>query len=82
MSRTQRSFLVAGAAVAAGATGWALGILFAPASGKELRKRITWKSKRQFKAFSHDAERFLNDVTERAATELARARSCCGVKAG
>lgn len=81
MSRTQGSFLVAGVAVAAGAAGCALGMLLAPASGKDLRKRLTWMSEQQWKTFSHTAERFLNDVTVSAATEIARAKSYCAAKA-
>lgn len=80
MSRTQRSFLVAGVAVAAGAAGWGLGMLFAPASGRDLRRRLAWLGEQQVKTFSLTAERLLNDVTVRAASEIARAKSCCAAK--
>jgi gas vesicle protein len=56
-------------------------MLLAPASGKDLRKRLTWMSEQQWKTFSHTAERFLNDVTVSAAAELARAKSYCAAKA-
>jgi gas vesicle protein len=82
MSRTQATLLVAGTAVAGGMTGWALGTLFAPASGRALRRRLARKSARQWKTFSYSAERFLNDVTERAAAEFDRAKSYSGVNAG
>ena len=80
MSRMQRTCLVVGAAAAGGATGWVLGMLYAPVPGRYLRKRLAWKSERQWKAFSHNAERFLNDVTACAAAEIARATARSGVR--
>ena len=82
MSRTQSTFLVAGTAIAGGLAGLAVGTLFAPASGRALRRRLARTGARQWKTFSYSAERFLNDVSERAAAEFARAKSCCGVDAG
>lgn len=81
MSRTQTASLIAGTVVTAAAAGVAFGALFAPASGKELRRRLAWLGEHQWKTFSRSAERYLHDLTARAAAEIARAKACSPVKA-
>jgi len=81
MSRTQTTCLIAGTAVTAAAAGLVFGALFAPASGKELRRRLAWLSEHQWKTFSRSAERYVNELTARAAAEIARAQACSPVKA-
>jgi gas vesicle protein len=75
MSRTRTTLTVIGAAAAAGAAGYAFGALFAPASGKELRRRLAWTSEEQWRAFTRASERFLAEATARAKAEIERARA-------
>jgi hypothetical protein len=70
MSRTKLALTVAGAAVAAVAAGWALGILFPSASGKELRPRIAWRTDRQWRSAARASGRLLERAVARAWKEL------------
>lgn len=74
--RTKTAFMIAGTAAAAGAAGWAVGMLFAPTPGKHLRRRLAWRSEKQWKAFAHAGEKFVQEITARAAAEIERAKAC------
>lgn len=70
MSRTKLLMTVAGVTVAAGAAGCALGLLYAPASGTELRRRLAWKSDEQWRTIARASGRLIERVTARAAAEV------------
>ena len=70
MSRTKLAFTVFGASLAAGAAGWALGVLFAPASGEEMRRRLAWRARDEWTPVARSAERMIERVAERAKTEI------------
>lgn len=72
MSRTKLTLLMAGAAVAAGAAGCALGVLFAPASGKETRLRLTWRAEEGWRSAKKASERFVERAAALAKEELAK----------
>ncbi|MBI4888090.1 MAG: YtxH domain-containing protein [Acidobacteria bacterium] len=70
MSRTNVVFAIGGAAVAAGLVGWAVGTLYAPASGQEVRRRLVWKTDEQWRAIARASERWLQQVAACAAAEI------------
>lgn len=70
MSRTKLALTVAGAAVAAAVGGWALGVLFPPASGREFRRRIAWRTDGQWRSVARASGRFLARAAARAGKEL------------
>jgi gas vesicle protein len=70
MSRTKLALTVAGAALAAAAAGWALGVLFPPASGREFRHRIAWRTDRQWRSAARASGRLLERAFARARKEL------------
>lgn len=70
MSRTQLAFTVAGVAVAAGAAGCALGFTFAPASGKELRRRLARRTQEEWRFASRSSGRLLDRAFARAWKEI------------
>ena len=76
MSRMRFAFTVAGASLAAGAAGCALGLLLAPASGAELRRRLTRSARHQYKAAGRACERMVEQAADRAREEWKR-RSLC-----
>lgn len=76
MSRMRFAFTVAGASLAAGAAGCALGLLLAPASGAELRRRVTSDARHQFTSMGRNWERMLDRAAKRAKEEFKR-RSLC-----
>jgi gas vesicle protein len=76
MSRMRFAFTVAGASLAAGAAGCALGMLLAPASGAELRRRITSDARHQFKSMGRNWERMVDRAAERAKEEFKRRTLC------
>ena len=64
MSRTKVILGTSAAVMAAGAVGYGLGVLFAPASGEETRRRLAWKAEDKFR----HAQKAIEPVFERAAT--------------
>jgi len=72
MSRTKVVIALAGVTVMAGAAGWALGVLSAPASGKEVRRRLAWRAEEELKGVSHAGREFVGRVVSRAKEELER----------
>lgn len=74
MSRMRFAFAVTAASLAAGAAGCALGLLFAPASGAEMRRRLAWRAQHEFRSKGRAWEQMFDRATERAKHEL-RARA-------
>jgi hypothetical protein len=70
MSRTKLALTVAGAAVAATLAGWALGVLFPSASGKESRRRVAWRTDAQWRSAARASTRLLKRAVARARKEL------------
>jgi gas vesicle protein len=74
MSRTKLTLTMAGAAVAAVVGGWALGVLFPPVSGKELRRRMAWRTDRQWRSAARASRRLLKRAAAGARRELEHQR--------
>ncbi len=74
MSRTRLMLALTGVAVMAGAAGWAYGVLTAPASGTELRRRLAWRAEEEFRGASRAGRAFLARMADRAAAEIERRR--------
>ena len=70
MSRTKLTLTMVGAAVAAAMAGWALGVLFPPASGREFRRRAAWRTDRQWRSAARASTRLLMRTAARAREEL------------
>jgi len=70
MSRMKLAFTIAGASLAAGAAGYALGVLCAPASGEEVRRRLASRARDEWTSVARAAERMIERVAERAKTEI------------
>lgn len=70
MSRTKLALTVAGVAVAAGAAGCALGLACAPASGKELRRRLAWRTQEEWRSAARASGRLIERAFDRARKEL------------
>ena len=82
MSRTKLFVALTGVAMAAGAAGCAAGLLCAPASGTETRRRLAWKAG-EWQSAARAGARFVERTTELAreqlrhrAEQLAKARAC------
>jgi gas vesicle protein len=75
MSRTKFVITLAGITLVAAAAGWTLGMLSAPASGKELRRRLAWRADEELKCVSRAGRAFLNRAAARAKEELERRRA-------
>lgn len=78
MSRTRLGIAMAGVAVVAGAAGLAFGLFAAPASGKELRRRLAWRAEEEFRGAAKAGRAFLAQAAERARTEFERQRARLG----
>ena len=76
MSRMRFVLTVAGASLAAGAAGCALGFLFAPASGPELRRRLASDARHQFRSMGRNWELMIDRAAERAKEEFKRRTVC------
>ena len=76
MSRTKLAFAVAGASLAAGAVGCAIGLLAAPASGTELRRRLASDARHQFRSVGRNWELMVDRAAQRAKEELKRRTVC------
>ena len=70
MSGTRLAFTVTGASLAAGAAGWGLGMLFAPASGTETRRRLAWRAQHEYRSRGRTCERMFERAATRARHEL------------
>jgi len=70
MSRTKLFFIMGGVALVAGTAGWACGLLAAPASGKEMRRRLAWRAEEEWRSGSKAALAFVGRVADRARAEL------------
>ena len=72
MSNVKMALALAGVAVAAAAAGCAAGLLLAPASGAELRRRMAWRLADEQRALARACERALQRATELARQEIER----------
>lgn len=72
MSRTRVVMAMTGAALVAGAAGCALGLLCAPASGKELRRRIAWRAEKECRGAARASRAFMGRAVGRATEEVER----------
>jgi gas vesicle protein len=72
MSRTKFVITLAGVTLVAAAAGWTLGMLSAPASGKELRRRLAWRAEEELKGVSRTGRALLRRAAARAKEELER----------
>ena len=70
MSRTRVFFALAGTAAVAAAAGWVAGTLSAPASGRELRRRLAWRAEEELRTAARASRVFLGRAMERARAEL------------
>ena len=70
MSRMRLAFTVTGASLAAGAAGWGLGMLFAPASGTETRRWLAWRAQHEYRSMGRTCERMFERAATRARHEL------------
>lgn len=70
MTGMRLALSVTGASLAAGAAGCALGMLFAPASGTETRRRLVWRAEHEYRSMGRTCERMLERAAERARHEL------------
>lgn len=77
MSRMRFTFALAGASLAAGAAGCALGLLFAPASGAETRRRLTWGARHQSRSIGRALELMVERAADRAKEEFNKRRTIC-----
>jgi gas vesicle protein len=80
MSRKTAVLTMAGVAVVAGAVGCAIGLMFAPASGKKTRRRLAWQAE-ELRSAAVASGRFLEQAAARAKEELAtwkRPAGCAG----
>ncbi|MBI3047619.1 MAG: hypothetical protein HYY76_04845 [Acidobacteria bacterium] len=78
MSRTKLVLALAGVTLAAGAAGWAFGLLSAPVSGKELRRRLAWRAEEECRGASKASRAFLGRVVSRAKAEIDHQRARLG----
>ena len=74
MSRMRIVLAVTGASLAAGAAGCALGLLFAPVSGAETRRRLTGHARYQYRSMGRAWELMVDRAAERAKEELKKRR--------
>jgi len=70
MSRMQLAFAVSAASLAAGAAGCAVGMLFAPASGTEVRRRLASRAEHEYRSMGRTCERMFERAATRARHEL------------
>ena len=77
MTRFKRAVMIAGASVAFGVAGYALGLVFAPASGAETRRRWTRRAGDEWGAVSRSCERMFERASAYAKREIeARMKQC------
>ncbi len=70
MTRMRLALTVTTASLAAGAVGCAVGVLFAPASGSEVRRRLAWRAEHEYRSMGRTCERMFERAAERARHEL------------
>ena len=70
MSRTKLALTMASVAAAAAAAGWAVGVIFAPASGKETRRRLAWRTEEQWRSVGRASGRLVERAIACAREEL------------
>ena len=70
MSRMRLALAVGGASLAAGAAGCALGLLFAPASGTEVRRRLAWRANHKYRSMGRTCERMFERAAALAKHEV------------
>ena len=70
MTRVKRAVMIAGLTVAAGAVGYAMGLVFAPASGAETRRRWARRADDEWRSMSRSCERMFERVSARAKREI------------
>lgn len=68
MSRMKFACAVAGASLAAGAAGAAAALLFAPASGAEVRRRLSWFARDEWRQASRACEGLIDRAASHAKT--------------
>lgn len=72
MSRTTFMVAMTGVVLVAGAAGCAFGLLAAPASGKELRRRLAWRAEEELRGASRAGRAFVGRAVSRAKEEIER----------
>lgn len=77
MSRTHFTLALTGVAIAAAAAGCAAGVLMAPASGPETRRRFAWKLADERRALARACERAVERATTMAKKEIDRRMAAC-----
>ena len=70
MTRIKRAAIVAGVSVAAGVAGYAVGLVFAPASGEETRRRWRRRAGDEWSAMSQSCERMFERISASAKREI------------
>ena len=74
MSRAKVILGTSAAVMAAGAVGYGLGVLFAPASGAETRRRLVWKAEDKCRSAQKAIEPMVERATTRAKEEFEKQR--------
>ena len=77
MSGTKVIFALAGTTLVAGAVGYVVGTLFAPASGTKLRRRLAWTTEERWREVTRATERLLERARAVAAAELSELKKRC-----
>jgi gas vesicle protein len=69
MTRTKLVLGLTGVALLSAAAGYGCGLFFAPASGKELRRRLAWRAG-EWRTVADRSAKFLERAAARAREEL------------
>lgn len=77
MSRMRFALAVAGASLAAGAAGCALGLLCAPESGAEMRRRLAGHARYRYRSTARAWKLMVDRAADRATEELKKRRALC-----
>jgi gas vesicle protein len=70
MSRTRLALVIAGTALGAAAAGGGIALLTAPASGREIRRRLARRAKEECRSAARASGRMFERVAARARHEL------------
>ena len=72
MPRMRSVFAMTAATAVAGAVGYGLGLMLAPASGAETRRRMAWRAQDQYESASRACERMIARAMDRAKEEFGK----------